>query len=78
MSIDDVNTQMAWVGILAYSFQIYFDFSGYSDMAIGIGRMLGFTFPENFKDFKVLIKKENLSRINCINLPFDAVLKVLK
>ena len=36
------------------------------------------TFPENFKDFKVLIKKENLSRINCINLPFDAVLKALK
>lgn len=38
----------AWIGILAYTFQIYFDFSGYSDMAIGIGRMLGFKFPENF------------------------------
>jgi len=37
-----------WVGIIAYSFQIYFDFSGYSDMAIGLGKMLGFTFPENF------------------------------
>lgn len=37
-----------WVGIIAYSFQIYFDFSGYSDMAIGMGKMLGFTFPENF------------------------------
>ena len=40
----------AWVGILAYTFQIYFDFSGYSDMAIGIGRMIGFTFPENFNN----------------------------
>lgn len=38
----------AWLGALLYAFQIYFDFSGYSDMAIGIGRMLGFNFPENF------------------------------
>jgi alginate O-acetyltransferase complex protein AlgI len=38
----------AWIGLLAYGFQIYFDFSGYSDMAIGMGRMLGFRFPENF------------------------------
>ena len=38
----------AWVGILAYTFQIYFDFSGYSDMAIGMGRMFGFNFLENF------------------------------
>jgi alginate O-acetyltransferase complex protein AlgI len=38
----------AWLGALAYTFQIYFDFSGYSDMAIGLGQMLGFTFPENF------------------------------
>tara|TARA_B100000029_G_scaffold380619_1_gene375649 strand:- start:809 stop:2251 length:1443 start_codon:yes stop_codon:yes gene_type:complete len=37
-----------WLGLLAYSFQIYFDFSGYSDMAIGIGLALGFTFPKNF------------------------------
>lgn len=37
-----------WLALIAYSFQIYFDFSGYSDMAIGIGKMLGFTFPENF------------------------------
>ncbi|MBL7890562.1 MAG: MBOAT family protein [Bacteroidia bacterium] len=43
-----VNTADAWLGIIAYTFQIYFDFSGYSDMAIGIARMLGFTFPENF------------------------------
>lgn len=38
----------AWLGALLYAFQIYFDFSGYSDMAIGIGRILGFHFPENF------------------------------
>jgi alginate O-acetyltransferase complex protein AlgI len=38
----------AWLGVLAYAFQIYFDFSGYSDMAIGLGLMMGFTFPKNF------------------------------
>ncbi|HVS03005.1 MAG TPA: MBOAT family O-acyltransferase [Thermoanaerobaculia bacterium] len=38
----------AWWGVIAYSFQIYFDFSGYSDMAIGLGLMLGFVFPKNF------------------------------
>ena len=38
----------AWLGLLAYTFQIYFDFSGYSDMAIGLGRMFGFEFLENF------------------------------
>ena len=38
-----------WLGLAAYGFQIYFDFSGYSDMAIGMGRMLGFHFPENFR-----------------------------
>ncbi len=43
-----LDSGTAWLGILAYTFQIYFDFSGYSDMAIGIGRMLGFKFPENF------------------------------
>lgn len=43
------TTTGAWVGILAYSLQVYFDFSGYSDMAIGIGRCLGFHFNENFR-----------------------------
>lgn len=38
----------AWIGIVAYSLQLFFDFSGYSDMAIGLGRMFGFHFPENF------------------------------
>ena len=38
----------AWIGLLAFSFQIFFDFSGYSDMAIGLGHMMGFTMPENF------------------------------
>ncbi|MFO8129166.1 MAG: MBOAT family protein [Bacteroidales bacterium] len=46
----DIPTYTAWMGIIAYSFQIYFDFSGYSDMAIGIGRMIGFRFPENFNN----------------------------
>jgi alginate O-acetyltransferase complex protein AlgI len=45
-----LTTPMAWIGILAYAFQIYYDFSGYSDMAIGIGRMIGFKFPENFNN----------------------------
>ena len=40
---------MVWTGILAFSFQIYFDFSGYSDMAVGMGHMLGFRFPDNFR-----------------------------
>jgi alginate O-acetyltransferase complex protein AlgI len=39
----------AWLGLLCYTLQIYFDFSGYSDMAIGLGRMFGFRFPENFR-----------------------------
>jgi alginate O-acetyltransferase complex protein AlgI len=47
-TINDLSSFYAWVGMLAYTFQIYFDFSGYSDMAIGMGRMLGFKFPENF------------------------------
>ncbi|MFV0480006.1 MAG: MBOAT family O-acyltransferase [Anaerorhabdus sp.] len=42
------SVMTAWIGLLAYGFQIYFDFSGYSDMAIGLGKMLGFEFPENF------------------------------
>lgn len=48
LSENDLTTYYAWIGVLAYAFQIYFDFAGYSDMAIGIGRMLGFKFPENF------------------------------
>ena len=43
-----VRTVDAWYGVLAYAMQIYFDFSGYSDMAIGLGLMLGFVFPKNF------------------------------
>lgn len=46
--ISSMDSTTAWLGILAYTFQIYFDFSGYSDMAIGLGRMMGFKFPENF------------------------------
>ena len=43
-----VTTKEAWIGAIAYTLQIYFDFSGYSDMAIGLARMFGFTLPENF------------------------------
>lgn len=43
-----LSTTGAWIGAFAYTLQIYFDFSGYSDMAIGLGQMFGFTFPENF------------------------------
>ena len=48
MQVGTISTLSAWIGLLAYTFQIYFDFSGYSDMAIGLAKMMGFTFPENF------------------------------
>jgi alginate O-acetyltransferase complex protein AlgI len=47
-NVSNLDFSTAWLGIIAYTFQIYFDFSGYSDMAIGLGRMMGFKFPENF------------------------------
>ncbi len=46
---ENLSTLAAWVGIAAFTFQIYFDFSGYSDMAIGLGKMFGFEFLENFR-----------------------------
>ena len=48
ISIDNVTGVMVWVASVAYTLQIYYDFSGYSDMAIGLGRMFGFEFKENF------------------------------
>jgi len=48
LSADELGMSLAWLGVIGYGVQIYFDFSGYSDMAIGLGRMLGFRFPENF------------------------------
>ena len=45
----DLTPSVAWLGIVAYAIQIYFDFSGYSDMAIGLGRLFGFEFMENFR-----------------------------
>jgi len=50
MDYAGLDTFTAWIGILAYTFQIYFDFSGYSDMAIGLAKMIGFKFPENFNN----------------------------
>ena len=48
-NISDATVVGTWIGVIAYSMQVYFDFSGYSDMAIGIGRIFGFHFDENFK-----------------------------
>ena len=48
MDINNISVLTSWIGIIAYTFQIYFDFSGYSDMAIGLGKMFGFDFIENF------------------------------
>lgn len=48
LPVSERSVLTAWLGIIFYAFQIYFDFSGYSDMAIGLGKMLGFDFPENF------------------------------
>ncbi|MDE7230445.1 MAG: MBOAT family protein, partial [Oscillospiraceae bacterium] len=48
LEYSQLSAVSAWLGILAFTFQIYFDFSGYSDMAIGLGKMMGFNFPENF------------------------------
>ena len=48
MPAEQLTTAGAWLGIIAFAFQIYFDFSGYSDMAVGLGRMLGFEFMRNF------------------------------
>src|SRR5690606_28202965 len=50
MDVNTMSSGAAWIGIIAYSLQIYFDFSGYSDMAIGMGRMMGFRFIENFNN----------------------------
>lgn len=48
--IESISTPMAWIAMFAYTFQIYFDFYGYSLMAIGLGKMLGFKIPKNFKN----------------------------
>jgi alginate O-acetyltransferase complex protein AlgI len=47
---DQIDSAAAWIGALAYTFQIYFDFSGYSDMAIGLGKIMGFKLSENFNN----------------------------
>ena len=47
--ITAIDCRTAWIGAIAYTFQIYYDFSGYSDMAIGLGKMFGFSIPENFR-----------------------------
>lgn len=49
LETSDLSMALAWLGAFAFTFQIYFDFSGYSDMAIGLGQIFGFHFPENFQ-----------------------------
>lgn len=46
--VGNISVAFSWLGAIAYTLQIFFDFSGYSDMAIGLGRMFGFKFLENF------------------------------
>jgi alginate O-acetyltransferase complex protein AlgI len=48
MGRNELSTGLAWIGAISYTFQIYFDFSGYTDMAIGLAKMIGFRLPENF------------------------------
>lgn len=48
--INSLTTGMTWICVIAYTVQIYFDFSGYSEMAMGLGAVFGFCFPENFTD----------------------------
>ena len=55
MEMGSVSVLTSWLGILAFTFQIYFDFSGYSDMAVGLGKVMGFNFPQNF-DYPYLSK----------------------
>jgi len=55
MDLDEASILTGWLLIIAYTFQIYFDFSGYSDMAIGLGKMMGFDFKENF-DYPYIAK----------------------
>ncbi|MBL7882900.1 MAG: MBOAT family protein [Bacteroidia bacterium] len=50
LPVEQLDFAMSWLGAITYTFQIYFDFSGYSDMAIGLAKMMGFTFPENFNN----------------------------
>jgi alginate O-acetyltransferase complex protein AlgI len=50
LNVSEIDTAAAWVGALAYTFQIYFDFSGYSDMAIGLCKIMGIRLPENFNN----------------------------
>jgi alginate O-acetyltransferase complex protein AlgI len=70
MDIASLTVGYAWLGIISYSFQLYFDFSGYTDMAIGLGRMMGFTIPENFnrpynvENFTEHWKRWHISMVN--------------
>ena len=55
MPYSEISVSLAWIGIIAFTFQIYFDFSAYSDMAVGLGKMFGFDLMRNF-DYPYLSK----------------------
>ena len=59
---NEVTTLVAWIGLFAYYFQVYFDFSGYSDMAIGLGKMFGFRINENFNHPYTAVSIQDLWR----------------
>jgi len=48
MNVNTLNWPLAWIASLGFTFQLYYDFSGYSDMAVGLGKLFGFDLPENF------------------------------
>lgn len=62
LSYSELGMPTAWIGAIAYMMQIYFDFSGYSDMAIGLGKMFGFTFMENFRYPYVAVSMQDFWR----------------
>ena len=72
LGTDAMTSADAWMATFAYCFQIYFDFAGYSDMAIGLGLMMGFQFPENF-NFPYLAMEEQ--KMILLTLLFAAALK---
>ena len=67
---EEVTCALAWVGTVGFMLQLYFDFSGYSDMAIGLGRMLGFDFIENFRYPYIAVPAGTLCFLDCMRPSF--------
>ena len=82
LPVDQLGAARAWLGAVCFSLQISFDFSGYSDMAIGLGRILGFRLPENFRwpyaadSLQEFWRRWNISLLRClrtyVGLPLDS------